>query len=149
MSVLEDAQAVIVNVEVALYRGDQWLLIRRAEGEEHAGGLLSLVGGKAEVAGPTADILEATVIREAAEEIGATPVGPFRYANSTVFAMPDGTPVINVVLVASDIRGEPRPASRSEVSEILWLTAEEIEASDDIPPWTKASVSCAEVHRRT
>ena len=38
----------IVNVEGAIYKNDQWLLIRRSEKEEHAGGLLSLVGGKVE-----------------------------------------------------------------------------------------------------
>lgn len=37
----------IVKVEEAIYKDDKWLLIRRSEKEEHAGGL-SLVGGKVE-----------------------------------------------------------------------------------------------------
>ena len=36
----------IVNVEGAIYKDEKWLLIRRSEMEEHAGGTLSLVGGK-------------------------------------------------------------------------------------------------------
>ena len=35
----------IVNVEGAIYKDEKWLLIRRSEKEEHAGGALSLVGG--------------------------------------------------------------------------------------------------------
>lgn len=39
----------IVNVEGAIYKNEKWLLIRRSKKEEHAGGLLSLVGGKVEL----------------------------------------------------------------------------------------------------
>lgn len=77
---------------------------------EHRGG--GQITVKAEVVGPTADILEATVIREAAEEVDVTPLAPFQYANSSAFSMPDGTPVINVVLVASGFQGEPHPRPR-------------------------------------
>ncbi|KWX72124.1 hypothetical protein AMQ84_25905 [Paenibacillus riograndensis] len=36
----------IVNVEGAICRDDKWLVITRSTKEEHAGGTLSLVGGK-------------------------------------------------------------------------------------------------------
>lgn len=39
----------ILNVEGAIYKNEKWLLIRRSKKEEHAGGLLSLVGGKVEL----------------------------------------------------------------------------------------------------
>ena len=38
----------IVNVEGAVYKNGKWLLIERSLKEEHAGGTLSLVGGKVE-----------------------------------------------------------------------------------------------------
>jgi hypothetical protein len=42
---------VIVNVEGAIFKNDTWLIIERSKKEEHAGGMLSLVGGKTEVEG--------------------------------------------------------------------------------------------------
>ncbi len=38
----------IVNVEGAINKDGKWLMIRRSMKEEHAGGELSLVGGKVE-----------------------------------------------------------------------------------------------------
>lgn len=51
----------VVNVEGAIRRNEKWLLIRRSEKEEHAGGGLSLVGGKCEIEGNSSDILERTL----------------------------------------------------------------------------------------
>lgn len=36
----------IVNVEGAVRRAGKWLIVERSRKEEHAGGMLSLVGGK-------------------------------------------------------------------------------------------------------
>ena len=36
----------IVNVEAAIIKGDQYLMITRSKQESHAGGTLSMVGGK-------------------------------------------------------------------------------------------------------
>ena len=47
----------IVNVEGAIHRDGKWLLILRSEKEEHAGGTLSLVGGKCEIEGGSSDSL--------------------------------------------------------------------------------------------
>lgn len=41
----------IVNVEGAIRKDDKWIIIERSKEEEHAGGLLSLVGGKVEMEG--------------------------------------------------------------------------------------------------
>ena len=60
----------VVNVEGAIRRNEKWLLIRRSEKEEHAGGGLSLVGGKCEIEGDSSDILERTLKREVFEEEG-------------------------------------------------------------------------------
>ncbi|KRG10886.1 hypothetical protein ACA30_03695 [Virgibacillus soli] len=52
----------LVNVEGAIFRNHKWLIIERSKKEEHAGGLLSLVGGKVEQIEDTSlDILEKTV----------------------------------------------------------------------------------------
>lgn len=60
----------IVNVEGAICRDDKWLVITRSTKEEHAGGTLSLIGGKVDVEGNTLEILERTVKREIDEEVG-------------------------------------------------------------------------------
>ncbi|ENJ6135574.1 hypothetical protein AB1Z82_001697 [Bacillus cereus] len=51
----------IVNVEGAIRKNDKWLVIKRSKKEEHAGGWLSLVGGKLDIEGNFSDILERTV----------------------------------------------------------------------------------------
>lgn len=61
----------IVNVEGAIFKGNKWLIIERSQKEEHAGGMLSLVGGKVEYEGNSSDI-ERTLMREIFEEVGAT-----------------------------------------------------------------------------
>ena len=48
-------EAAIVNVEVAVVRGGEVLLITRGAGEEHAPGVLSLPGGKLAHAGRRVD----------------------------------------------------------------------------------------------
>jgi ADP-ribose pyrophosphatase YjhB (NUDIX family) len=48
----------IVNVEGAIKKNDKWLIIERSVKEEHAGGMLSLVGGKVDIEGNSSDILE-------------------------------------------------------------------------------------------
>ncbi|HSU80384.1 MAG TPA: NUDIX domain-containing protein, partial [Candidatus Angelobacter sp.] len=60
----------VVNVEGAIHLDGKWLLILRSEKEEHAGGGLSLVGGKCEIEGNSSDILERTLHREIFEEVG-------------------------------------------------------------------------------
>lgn len=50
--------------------------------EEHAGGLLSLVGGKVEVDGTSTDVLEKTLKREIFEEVGIE-VSNLKYVNSS------------------------------------------------------------------
>ena len=68
----------IVNVEGAIRKDDRWIIIERSMTEEHAGGGLSLVGGKVE-AENTPNILEKTLKREIAEEIGITIKDEMKY----------------------------------------------------------------------
>lgn len=57
----EHEDVFIVNVEGAICKDDKWLVIKRSSKEEHAGGTLSLVGGKVDVEGNTIHILERTM----------------------------------------------------------------------------------------
>jgi 8-oxo-dGTP diphosphatase len=60
----------IVNVEGAIVRGEKYLMIVRGQGETHAGGTLSFVGGKLEITETSSDVLEAALRREIMEEVG-------------------------------------------------------------------------------
>lgn len=41
----------VIKVECAIREKDKWIMVERSKKEEHAGGLLSLVGGKKSGAG--------------------------------------------------------------------------------------------------
>ncbi|MFG3258281.1 NUDIX hydrolase [Streptomyces sp. NPDC048172] len=139
------ALSYVVNVCVALRRADRWLLIVRHPDLGHAGGTLSVPGGKVEDARPRDDVLEATARREAAEEVGVDLDGvPLRYAESTFFVSDEGTPVVNVVFAAHLPDGaEPYAAAPAEVSGLRWLTREELEAEADCPSWTVRNIRSA------
>ncbi|WP_175987556.1 NUDIX hydrolase [Bacillus sp. Marseille-Q1617] len=133
----------IVNVEAAIHRDDKWLLIRRSEKEDHAPGMLSLVGGKCDAEGVSNDILERTLIREVDEEVGIK-VGGLTYVNSCSFVTDTGIDVIDIVFLCKVEDGEPYAKSPDEVGEVLWMSTSEILAEEEIPEYLKANVQLAE-----
>lgn len=133
----------IVNVEGAIYKDGKWLLIRRSEKEEHAGGTLSLVGGKCEIEGVSSDILERTLKREVFEEVGSI-VTELQYVNSSSFITDLGVHVIDIVFLCHHQSGEPYAKSRDEVDEIVWMTTEEIIHHEELPVYLKRNVQQAE-----
>ncbi|MFB5760222.1 NUDIX hydrolase [Paenibacillus medicaginis] len=136
----------IVNVEGAILQQDKWLLIKRSSKEEHAGGTLSLVGGKADLEGVSTEILERTVRREIFEEVGIEIAEAVQFLYSSSFVLDDGRPVINIVFLCEYGQGTAYPKSPDEVDEVLWMTTDEIMNHPDAPPWTKESISRAEQH---
>ncbi len=136
----------IVNVEGAIVRDGQYLLVIRGSGETHAAGLLSLVGGKVEDAGNTANILEDTLRREIQEEIGVE-VSDMIYVHSTAFVTDEDEAVVDVVFLCLWSEGEPIIREPDEVAAIRWLTANEILTNPDTPDWTRNSVRRAEKMR--
>ncbi|MDG4537070.1 NUDIX domain-containing protein [Streptomyces sp. AV19] len=136
-----------INVDVALHRGDKWLLIVRGLNEEHAAGRLSLVGGTVDTETPGGgDVLLDTARREVLEEIGIDLTGvDLAYAESVFFVTDTGSPVVNVVLAAELPDGaEPRIASPEEVAGLRWETLPALEADASCPPWTLQGVQRAD-----
>ncbi|MFF3015473.1 NUDIX hydrolase [Streptomyces sp. NPDC057939] len=134
-----------VNVDVALRRGDEWLLIVRGLKEEHAAGTLSLVGGTVDADTPGGDVITDTARREVLEEIGVDlDAVELSYAESAFFVTDTGSPVINVVL-AGELPEQARPviASPEEVADIRWVTLPALELDAACPPWTLRSVQQA------
>ena len=137
----------IVNVEAAIARGDQFLMIIRGEQESHAAGTLSFPGGKVEQEGDMEAILEATLRREIAEEVGVEVDAEMEYVQSTLFVASGGEPVIDIVFLCRYAGGAPAIADPGEVAGIQWLTASRIFADPKTPPWIRRSVELVEQRR--
>jgi NADH pyrophosphatase NudC (nudix superfamily) len=138
----------IVNVEGAIFKDNRWLIIQRSQKESHAGGLLSLVGGKIEFEGNSTDVLERTVRREIHEEVGITVKANLTYIQSTSFIADDNSPVIDVVFLCEYDSGEAHARSLDEVENVFWMTYEEIIHHPKSPPWLKGSIKRVESHRK-
>ncbi|WP_096186560.1 NUDIX hydrolase [Evansella halocellulosilytica] len=133
----------IVNVEGAILKDRKWLLIKRSEKEEHAGGQLSLVGGKVDDEGNSRDILERTLKREIFEEVGIE-VANLQYVNSSSFVTDTGIKVVDIVFLCDHKSGEPYPKSPDEVDDVVWLTTDEIVHHPDFPEYLKENVELAD-----
>lgn len=133
-----------VNVEGAVYRDNNWLIIERSVKEGHAGGLLSLVGGTVENEGDSIDILERTLRRELFEEVGVKVKEKMDYVRNTSFKLDDGSEVIDIVFLCEFEEGEPFAKSPEEVEVVYWLTADELAAHPRTPIWLSDSIKAAE-----
>ncbi|UTR10347.1 NUDIX domain-containing protein [Evansella sp. LMS18] len=134
----------IVNVEGAIFKNGKWLIIERSKKEEHAGGLLSIVGGKVENEGNSSDILERTVKREIAEEVGVEVKDNLKYVHSTSFITDKGEKVIDIVFLCEYLSGEAFPKSQDEVERVLWLSTVEVLNHPQSPGYLKESIKHAE-----
>lgn len=132
-----------VNVEGAIHRDGQWLLIKRSEKEEHAGGTLSLVGGQCDTEGFSSDILERTLKREIFEEVGCE-VSRLQYVNSSSFVTDSGINVVDIVFLCHHHAGEPYAKSTDEVDEIFWMTTQEMLAHAELPDYLKTNIKLAD-----
>ncbi|MBS4174427.1 NUDIX domain-containing protein [Bacillus sp. FJAT-49736] len=130
----------IVNVEGAIFKDDKWLLIERSVKEEHAGGLLSFVGGKVENTGDSPNILESTLKREILEEVGIHIKEIVHYAGSSSFTVDTGINVINIVFLCEYLAGEPYAKSPDEVESIHWMTKDEVMDHVKTPIWLKENM---------
>lgn len=133
----------IVNVEAAVYCEGKYLIIRRSEKEEHAGGLYSLVGGKVDFDDSSLSVLEETIKREVYEEIGIELGSDLEYVHSTTFKAGE-VQVLDVVFLSRSFKGRPYIKSEDEIAEITWMTYDEVQDFTEIPPWTKKSVGMTE-----
>lgn len=131
-----------VNVEAAIRRGDEYLLIRRSDDEEHAAGQYGLPGGTVEADESAGGVLEDALGREVREEVGLTVADP-EYVDSTAFTTDTGESAVNVVFHCRHESGEAHVADPEEVAAVEWLTPAEIRERADVPPWTRRSVERA------
>ena len=132
----------IVNVEGAIVKDGQYLMIVRSE-DEYAPGGLNFPGGKVEGAGDADDVLEETLRREIAEEVALEVQAEMAYIRSSAFVA-EGDPVVDVVFLCPYKAGTAVAADPSEVAAVHWMTAAEAIAHPETPPWTRLSLELAE-----
>jgi 8-oxo-dGTP diphosphatase len=139
------ADRCLVNVETAVYRGDEYLLVRRADEEEHASGTMALVGGTVERR-TGADVLERTVEREVREEVGVE-VTDHSYVRNNAFVTDEGTPCVNLTYRSRYAAGEPRVREPDEVASVDWYTLAAALEDPSTPAWTEAALWALEADR--
>lgn len=137
----------LVNVEGAVYRDGEYLLIERSAEEEHAAGLLGFPGGKVEAAPGSTDVIEATARREVAEETGVE-VGGVDYVASTAFETDGGRQCVNVVTLCEYAGGDARVRDPAEVAAVRWLSYDAIRGDESVPAFTGEAAERVESHRR-
>ena len=138
-----DEYKYVVNVELAVVRGDKFLITVRSESEEYAPGVLAYPGGKVDPGTLAANVLEETARRELLEETGLT-VARLEYLESKSFDMHEDTFVLDVVFLAEVDAGEAQVQDPQETAELVWMTAEEILDNRLTPEWLASSVRLAQ-----
>ena len=131
--------ALVVNVEAALRRDGEYLLVERAADEAHAGGLLAFPGGKVEPPPDGDASFEETARRELYEEVGVD-VGAVEYVHSRTFLTDDGTACVNVVTLCEDEGGEAHVRAPEEVAAVRWLSPEAVRDHPDAPAFLERDV---------
>jgi 8-oxo-dGTP diphosphatase len=141
------ANLYVVNVEAAILSDGKWLLAKRSETEEHAPGVLSLIGGKVESDIFDNNILEKTLKREVLEEVGIEIHDAMSYVKSCLFIANDGQLVLDIVFLCYYKFGEAAVLQPDELSSVIWMTLEDVMADQKIPSWTKESLKLADALR--
>lgn len=141
-----DEYAYVVNVDGAVVRDDEYLLVERSEREDHAAGLLGFPGGKVEVPPGDGNAFERTAAREVAEEVGVE-VGTVEYVHSSAFETDGGTACLNVLTYCEYAGGEARPRETDEVAAVHWLRYDEIVAREEVPAFTEKYARLVEEFR--
>lgn len=136
-----DGIVFIVNVEVVVQKGREYLLTLRSMKEEIAPGMLSFPGGKVEVTDPR-DVLEKTAARELAEETGIS-AGDYTYVASKLFKTPAGRHVLNIILAARYSSGSASVRDSDELDSVFWLSEQALLENPDLPAWTRETFSLA------
>ncbi len=138
----------IVNVEAVIYKGDQYLITKRSEKEEHAPGIFANTGGKVEVTKPQKEVLENTIIREIKEEVDLELKRPFQYVNSKSFFLDGKELIIDIIFLCEYKSGTAICKDQEEIEEVHWLTLAEIKEHPDIEYWLKETIEMADKKRR-
>jgi 8-oxo-dGTP diphosphatase len=141
-----DEYAYVVNVEGAVVRDGEYLLIERAADEEHAAGILGFPGGKVEQPPGGEETIRETARRELVEEVGIE-VGAVEFVTSRTFEADTGARCLNVVTLCEHVAGDPHPRDPEEVAAVHWLSPDRIRAHEDVPAFVESDLDEIEAVR--
>ncbi|KXK27460.1 MAG: NADH pyrophosphatase [candidate division WS6 bacterium OLB20] len=127
-----NTDVTITTVGVIYDTEGRLLVTKRAAQEDHAAGVYSYPGGKLEYDGSsdgrdTMFILEDNLRKEIKEETGIE-TGELTYLSSHAFVKESGSKVVIVAYAAEYVAGEALAVEASEVSEVRWISRDEIDA---------------------
>lgn len=140
--------AYVLNVDGAVVRDGEYLLVERAAEKGHAAGTLAFPGGRVEQGPGSEDTFESTARRELREEVGIE-VGAVQYVCSSTFEDDRGTRCCNVVTLCEQVGGEAHARAADEVAAVRWVTPAEIVAHEDAPDFLSEYVDRIEAVRGT
>lgn len=132
----------LINVEAAILKDGKWLLCVRSKKENHAGGVLSLIGGTVEYSDSKQDTLENALVREIHEEIGVK-ISVIDFVHDTYFITEKGNHVIDIVFLCEIIEGEPFVINPDEIESLHWMSIDEIKANTNSPSWLLTNIKRA------
>lgn len=130
----------VVNVEGAVVRDGAYLLIERAQDEEHAAGRLGFPGGTVEQALGGERTIRETVRRNLTEEVGIE-VGTVEFVTSRTFETDTGAQYLNIVMLCEYVSGDAHPREPEEVAAVHWLSPTQIRAHEDGPAFVDSDVT--------
>jgi 8-oxo-dGTP diphosphatase len=136
----------VVNVDAAVVRDGEYLLVERGADESHASGVLAFPGGKVGSAPGSDDPIEATAAREVREEVGVE-VRDVTYVCSRAFESDTGTPCLNVVTRCAYAGGTAHRAAPAEVAAVEWRSPAEIRADPVVPGYLAEYLERVEASR--
>ncbi|SEW24826.1 NUDIX domain-containing protein [Halobacterium jilantaiense] len=140
-----DDYALVVNVDAAVVRGDDYLVVRRSAAEDHAAGTLAFPGGKVEP-DASGDAIWETARREVREEVGVE-VSAVEYVTSSTFTADEGTECLNVVVRCEYESGEPEVREPEEVADAFWLGYDDLVGHEDVPEYVEVYADAVEESR--
>ena len=141
-------------VRVAMERNGKYLIIKSPQ-NKHSGGLLSFPGGKVEQIDEAdgRDILRSAAKREVFEEVGLDLKDDLEYVMSDFFIDSISTDSSQVHVICSIFYCKIQTtdvkitASKREVEEYYWLSAQEVITAHNCPTWLKAYISAIELQK--
>lgn len=128
--------SVVVN-GVIINDDGKALIARRASKDDHEPGMWTTPGGTLEVEGEAHNVIEGTLHRELAEEVGVVVHADIELIANNTFVKNSGKQVLALVFLCRYKSGTPMPLD--EIDEVAWVERDELD-NYDFPPNVKEYV---------
>ncbi len=112
-------------------------MVKRSIKETHSGRKWSFVGGKVENPSSSSPVLEQTLKREIKEEVDVEVENKILYLTSSFFITDNNDTVIDIIFFCNYKKGDLKIANTEELSEVEWMTSEEVLSHNEVMAWTK------------